>query len=167
MVYEVPFTKKEIEKKLSHLKKLKYNQFRWWRMYDNPNPPLPNKSPLWDKIWNGDLDYSHYKYQAMLVEHNINEKAAIAIDGIHEKELTKVDRTRRKRLLEDYHKDEMKKLETIKRLFVKNFFMTEEEYDEVVLKFGGDLVDFYIHCNDTFGKKTIIERRGRKTKNKI
>ena len=165
--YSPVTSREQLEKKFSKLRKLNYNAFRWWRMYDNPNKPLCNRSLFRDRILNGDFDYSHYKYQAMLVEHNINEKAAIAIDGIHEKELTKVDRTRRKRLLEDYHKDEMKKLETIKLLFVKNFFMTEEEYDEVVLKFGGDLVDFYIHCNDTFGKKTIIERRGRKTKNKI
>lgn len=165
MVYNPLFTREEIVQKLSHLKKLKYNQFRWWRMYDNQNPPLPNRAPLLDKIINGDFDYSHYKYQAMLVEHDINDKSAIAIDGIHEKELTKVDRARRKRLLEDYDKDETKKLQTIKSEFCKEFHMTEEEYEKEAIEFGYDLKDFYIYCEQKFGKKIRISRRGRKPKN--
>lgn len=163
-MYDVPFPKDEIEEKLSHLKKLKYNQFKWWRMYSNINPPLPNRAPLLDKIINGDFDYSHYKYQAMLVEHTINEKSAIAIDGIHEKELTKVDRTRRTRLLEDYHKDETTKLQTLKSEFCKEFHMNEEEYDNEVLEFGEGLKDFYSYCEWKFGKKVRISRRGRKPK---
>jgi hypothetical protein len=166
MVYNVPFTKDEIEKKLLYCKKLKYNQFKWWRMYSDPYPPLPKKAPLWDKIMNGDFEYSNYKYQAMLVEHTINEKAAIAIDGIHEKELTKVDRTRRTRLLEDFHKDETTKLQTLKSEFCKEFFMDENEYDEEVIQFGEGLKDFYIYCEHKFGKKVRIVRRGRKPKNK-
>ena len=101
----------------------------------------------------------------MLVEHDINDKSAIAIDGIHEKELTKVDRARRKRLLEDYDKDETKKLQTIKSEFCKEFHMTEEEYEREAIEFGYDLKDFYIYCEQKFGKKIRISRRGRKPKN--
>ena len=75
MIYSPTFSKPYIQEKLSKLRKLKYNQFRWWRMYDNPVLPLPNKAPLIDKILNGDFDYPHYKLQAELVEHELNELA--------------------------------------------------------------------------------------------
>jgi hypothetical protein len=65
MIYNPPFTEAELEVEFSKLRKLKYNQFRWWRMYDNPNPTKPKHSMLIDKIRNGDFDYSHFRYQAM------------------------------------------------------------------------------------------------------
>ena len=57
---EKPFnpilSRKQLDKKFSKLRKLKYNQFRWWRMYDYPNKPLSNKSSFRDRILNGDFD---------------------------------------------------------------------------------------------------------------
>jgi len=62
--YSPVTSREQLEKKFSKLRKLTYNAFRWWRMYDNPNKPLCNRSPFRDRILNGDFDYSHYKYQA-------------------------------------------------------------------------------------------------------
>jgi len=42
-------------------------------MYDNPNKPLHVYTPLLDRIKNGDFDYSHYGYQAMWCEHEMNK----------------------------------------------------------------------------------------------
>ena len=39
-----------IEKELSKLQKINYNQFFWWRRWSVKNKPLPKNSPLIDKI---------------------------------------------------------------------------------------------------------------------
>jgi hypothetical protein len=49
-----------IEKKLSQCQKLNYNQFFWWKRWTSKNKPLDKYAPLWDKILNGDYDFSHY-----------------------------------------------------------------------------------------------------------
>ncbi len=110
MIYSPTFPKPYIQEKLSKLRKLKYNQFRWWRMYDNPVQPLPNKSPLIDKILNGDFDYPHYKLQAELVEHELNELAQ-KCGGNNELfgEKSALLRAKRKRLLDDFWKEENEK----------------------------------------------------------
>jgi len=52
-----------IEKKLSKLQKLNYNQFFWWRRWTRKGKPLHKYSPLADKIKNGDYDDSPYRWQ--------------------------------------------------------------------------------------------------------
>ena len=32
-------SRKQLDNEFSKLRKLTYNAFRWWRMYDNPNKP--------------------------------------------------------------------------------------------------------------------------------
>ena len=110
---EKPFnpilSRKQLDKKFSKLRKLKYNQFRWWRMYDYPNKPLSNKSSFRDRILNGDFDYSHFNYQAMWCEHEMNDIAEDCNEDIQKYiEKTSLLRTRRTRLLEDFEKDESK-----------------------------------------------------------
>ena len=62
-----------IRKQISKLQPLNYNQFRWWRKFDQPQKSLPNNAPLLDKIKNGDLEFSHYYWQAKFTELAINE----------------------------------------------------------------------------------------------
>ena len=64
MVYNPVFTRGELQDKFSHLRKLKYNQFRWWRMYESTVKPLIANAPLRDRIANGEYDFPHYWYQA-------------------------------------------------------------------------------------------------------
>ena len=74
--YSPVLSRKQIlDVKFSKLRRLKYNAFRWWRMYDNPNKPLDNRALFRDRILNGDFDYSHYKYQADWCEHEMNDVA--------------------------------------------------------------------------------------------
>ena len=105
--YSPVLSRKQLDKKFSKLRKLTYNAFRWWRIYDNPNKPLCNRSPFRDRILNGDFDYSHYKYQADWCEHEMNDIAEECGDDIGKfVEKTSLLRSRRKRLLEDFEKDE-------------------------------------------------------------
>lgn len=164
MTYKPTLPREDVEKELSKLRHLNYNRFFWWRRWTNRRKPLHNSAPLWDKILNGDLDYSHYKLQAMYCEYEMNDKEKLSIDPSHYIELTRTDRLRRKKLLEDYNKDETEKLKTIRNEFCKEFRMDKEDYDREVGEFGGTLKDFYIHCEQRYGKQIRLKKRGRPPK---
>jgi hypothetical protein len=141
-----------IKKQLDKCQPLNYNQFRWWRRWDSKNDPLPKKSPLIDKIRNGDFDFSHYFWQAQYCEIELNKKLEKAIDTQHWIETTQLDRARRKRLWEDFEKDENNKLMTIESEFTKKFRITKEEYYKELDGYEGTLEEFYFHCYERFIK---------------
>ena len=142
-----------ILEEVSKLRPLKYNKFQWWRRFASPNRPLEDKAPLIDKIKNGDLEFSNYFWQALYTELELNAKKEEIKDSMKWIETTQVDRARRKRLWEDFEKDEAKKLEYIKKQFVKIFKMTPEDYEEQLLKIDGTLEDLYYRCESLFGLK--------------
>ena len=153
-------------KEIKKLKPLNYNKFFWWRRFTTHNKPLSNKASFLDKIKNGDYDPSHYFWQAKYSELEINEKA-IECNNDHQMLLEKypVIFTRRKKLWEDYEKDESTKLEEIKKNFVSEFEMTEEDYENEVIEFGGTLEDFYIYIRKTYDTRlSPLKRRGRPKK---
>jgi len=168
MVFNPTFSREQLQKEFSKLQKLNYNQFRWWRMYDTKNKPLNKRQPLRDRILNGDYDFSHYWYQAAWVEHDIND-LEIECNGDHGlfAEKSAVLRARRKRLLEDFERDEKEKLEELYREFPKYFKISKDQVKEEILKFSGSLIDFYYHIDDKY-KITFasypLKRRGRPRK---
>jgi hypothetical protein len=142
-----------IHKEISKLRPLNYNRFMWWRRFTQPKRPLDKKSPLLNKIKNGDLEFSHFYWQALYTEIEMNEKHINCIDDQHWVEESRVDKQRRRRLWEDFEKDEAEKLKMIRKLFSKEFRMTLEDYDDVILEFEGTLQQFYNYCEIKFGKK--------------
>ena len=168
----IPFnpttSRKQLDKKFSKLRKLNYNAFRWWRMYDNPNKPLDNKSLLRDRILNGDFDYSHYKYQSDWCEHEMNDIAIECGDDVGKfVEKTSLLRSRRKRLLEDFEKDENGKLETLIKAFTIHFRCNEEQVYEEISKCSGSLMDLYYIIEDKYKIVFMpypLKRRGRPKK---
>ena len=142
-----------IHKEISKLRPLNYNRFMWWRRFTQPKRPLDKKSPLLNKIKNGDLEFSHFYWQALYTEIEMNEKHINCIDDQHWVEESRVDKQRRRRLWEDFEKDEAEKLKMIRKLFSKEFRMTLEDYDDVILEFEGTLQQFYNYCEVKFGKK--------------
>jgi hypothetical protein len=162
---------KVIEKNLSKLQKLKYNQFLWWRRWSAKNKPLHKDSLLLDKINNGDYNFSPYFWQIQYCEWEIEQKR-LKYPGDHERfcEESVMDFQRRKRLSEDHEKYEKENLTLLKKDFVKTFRMTEEDFDKDVIEFDGSVKDFYIYCEHKFRKynipETIKPRRGRPCKNK-
>jgi hypothetical protein len=155
-----------IRKQISKLQPLNYNQFRWWRKFDQPQKSLPNNAPLLDKIKNGDLEFSHYYWQAKFTELAINE-AFNEYNGDRQKLLEKnaMDLSRRKRLWEDFERDEKDKLTFLRKQFSKEFRMTEDDYENEILEFGGSLEELYHHCTIIYGKKYKVQsKRGRPKK---
>ena len=150
---------------IAKLRPLNYNRFMWWRRFDQKKRPLDKKSPLLDKIKNGDLEFSHYYWQALYTEIEMNEKRNECIDDQHWIEQTRVDKQRRRRLYDDFEKDEAEKLATLRKEFSKEFRMTKEDYDNEILEFGGTLLQLYRHCEIKYGKKIRIKsKRGRPRK---
>lgn len=131
-----------------------YDRFMWWRSYTTKKTPLTNRHPLRDRILNGDFDYGSFKYEAELVEHRMNEKyKELHNDSGRYVQETSLDRARRKRLLEDYEKDEAKKLEELKKAFTNyRWRMTRDQYDEEVLNWEGNLIDFYFYIEEKYSK---------------
>jgi hypothetical protein len=168
MVYRVPLNRKQLEKEFSKLRKLKYNQFRWWRMYDDPKEKLSPKASLRDRIINGDFDFSHYKYQVMWCEHEINdvwEECKPDIAKFNEK--TSLLRTRRKRLLDDFEKDETEKLQTLITEFTQRFKCNKEQVLDEMENCIDSLLDLYYTIEKKY--KIIftpppLKRRGRPSK---
>jgi hypothetical protein len=167
--YNPPLSREQLNKKFSKLRKLKYNQFRWWRMYDNPNKPLDKRALFRDRILNGDFNYSHYSYQVMWCEHEMNETAIMCKDDIGKfVEMTSLLRTRRKRLLEDFERDEQEKLEGLIKGFTDNFRCSKDQVYEEIFKCSGKLIDLYYIIEDKYKIVHIpypLKRRGRPRKN--
>lgn len=150
---------------ISKLRPLNYNRFMWWRRFDQKKRPLDKKAPLLDRIKNGDLEFSHYYWQALYTEIEMNEKLNECIDDQHWIEQTRVDKQRRRRLYDDFEKDETEKLATLRKQFSKEFRMTKEDYDDEILEFGGTLLELYRYCEIKYGKKIkITSKRGRPRK---
>ena len=162
-----------IEKELSKLQKINYNQFLWWRRWTPKNKPLSKHVFLWDKIINGDYNFSPYFWQIQYCEWEIEQKQ-LKYPGEYERfcDEASLDFQRRKRLREDHEKYEVENLEQLRKDFVTTFRMTEKDYDKEVIEFGSDLKDFYIYCEQKYRKYNIPEftttksRRGRPRKNK-
>ena len=169
---EKPFkpslSRKQLDKEFSKLRKLKYNQFRWWRMYDNPNKPLDKRALFRDRILNGDFDYSHYSFQAMWCEHEMNDIAVDCGDDLQKYvEKTSLLRSRRKRLLEDFERDENEKLEALIKGFTDNFRCTKDQVYEEIFKCSGELIDLYYIIEEKYKIVPMpypLKRRGRPKK---
>ena len=64
-----------------------------------------------------------------------------------------IDLNRRKRLWQDFERDENEKLTFIRRKFIKEFYMGVEDYEGEITKFDGSLEDLYHYCSTKYGKK--------------
>ena len=152
--------------KISQLQPLNYNQFRWWRRFDSPNITLHKYSSLLDKIKNGDYEFSHYYWQAKYAE--------MEMDDIHHdtypdstlyNEKVAVHGARRKRLWDDFEKDETEKMSLLQKDFYHKFKMSRKQVQEEMEEFGGTLEDYYHYCDKQFGtRQEKLQTRGRPKK---
>jgi len=132
--------------------------FYWWRRF-RTHKSLPYKSPLIDKIKNGDFDYSPYFQQAEWELHWMKDEQKEFIqnyqgnDPKQDRLYMDIELRARKRynkLIEDAFKDENEKLTRITDEFCKNFKINKEDFKNLVSKFGGSLEKLYIHCQNNY-----------------
>lgn len=160
--FEPRWSKQWIETKLKkNYYKKPYDRFMWWRSYTPKNKPLGHKAPLIDRLLNGDFDPGPYLLEVELVYHTMNEKfkSLICSDGevdygkyIDE---TSIDKARKKRLIEDHEKEELRKLTDLKNLLKKQFRLSDEEYEKEITRGSDTLVNFYYKLDDKYGKRNI------------
>ena len=167
-MFEIPISREQVEKQLSQYQKINYNQFRWWRLYAPKNKPLDNRKPLRERILNGDFDYSCYKAQIYLVEYQLNDLLK-ECDNDYQKYLEKgaVQLARRKRLIEDFEKDESERLSSLITSFTQHFRCNKEQVEEEMLKCSGSLIDLYYIIEEKYKIVHMpypLKRRGRPKK---
>ena len=134
-----------------------YDRFKWWRNYVSKTKPLFDRTPLRDRILNGDFDFGPYKFEAEVVEHRLNKKAIeLHNDQGRYIEETSLDRARRKRLLEDFESDEKRKLEQLTRNFRDLIGKPEEEILNELQDYSGTLIEFYFYITDKYPRKNGI-----------
>ena len=163
-VYDVD--RETVLNKISQLQPLNYNQFRWWRRFDSKNKALHKYSDLLDKIQNGDYEFSHYYWQAKYAE--------MEIDDLHNEtypdaelfiEKNALNSARRKRLWDDFEKDEKERIKGIEKDFYIKFKMSKIQVKEEMEEFGSTLEDFYHYCDKQFGtRREKLATRGRPRK---
>ena len=134
-----------------------YDRYKWWRSYVSKTKPLPNRTPLRDKILNGDFDLGPYKFEAQIVEHSINEKYRefYGDQGRYIEETT-LDRARRKRLLEDYESDENRKLEQLVSEFKDLLGLPKETILDELEQYDDTLIEFYYYITEKYPRKNGI-----------
>jgi len=157
---------KIVAKEIKKLKPIPYNKFMWWRRFESKTKPLPKGATFLQRIRNGEYEFSHFYWQWKLSEIELNEIFA-TYNNDHQRlvESNQVDLARRKRLIEDFEKDEASKLDALEKGFLREFVMTKEEYYDHLTNFDGTTEEFYMYCLKTFDRSgRSIERRGRPPK---
>lgn len=167
-MFNPPLSREQVKKELSKYQPLNYNQFRWWRLYAPKNKPLDKRQPLRDRIFNGDFNFSCYKAQIYLVEYQLNDILE-ECGGEYAKylEKTSVIRARRKRLIEDFEKDEKEKLDSLITEFTKYFKCNRKQVIEEMEKCSGELIDLYHIIEEKYKVVHMpypLKRRGRPKK---
>ena len=104
--------RKTVNKHLSHLQKLNYSQFRWWRNYQVPKP-LPKTRLMIERIKNGDFEPSPYFWMA---QHALYEKmdndSNNKLDPYEQRKRGAMLLTKYEKLMHDFEVDEKERIET-------------------------------------------------------
>ena len=151
MIFETRLERDFLETQLSKLHKKTYNQFIWWRRYQQ-RQTLHDKRTLYEKIVNGDYEHSDYYYQA---EHeNYLLEDATQHYKAYEEKVDKISlfRTRYKKLHEDYLKEETEIMKKMKKDFRIAFRIPEEELETIMEFFDGTTLELYNHVKKLKGE---------------
>jgi len=136
----------------SKLQKKNYNQFQWWRRYQTRNT-LHDKVPLEQRILNGDFEHSDYYYQALHENYLLEDKIKGKV--YYEDMLDDVSlfRTRYKRLMDDYEKDEKELIKDLRKNIRTITKITYEELDQIMETFDGTTHELFIYVRDLMKKR--------------
>ena len=152
MLFPVLQSREFIEEKLSKLQKKNYNQFQWWRRYQT-RKTLHEKVPLEQRILNGDFEHSDYYYQALHENYLLEDK--VKDIPYYEDKLNDISlfRTRYKRLMDDYEKDEKELIKDLRKNIRTITKITYEELDQIMETFDGTTHELFIYVRDIMKKR--------------
>jgi len=159
-------SKEFIEKQLSKLQPLKYNQFFWWRKFKEKSP-LSSKDALHARIDNGDFDFSSYYWQAQFALIEMNEKTGHIKEPDNRREAQTIFMERYRRLMNDFEKDEVLRMNEFKKATTGLFEIEREELEKKMENFDGTLKELYTLIKTNYNFRPIQQRRGRPKKQLI
>jgi hypothetical protein len=133
-----------IQKNIKKLKPLKYNKFYWWRRYSNNEQPITKRHSILDKIKAGYYDFpaAFWDSQLCLLEMNKSYLENIKDYRIFI-EKNGVTKSRYKRLMDDYNKEEQIKLQRIIDDFTNNYILKEDQVIKILENFNGTIQELY------------------------
>lgn len=158
MLFPVSLSREFLEAELSKLQKKTYNQFQWWRRYQY-RPTLPDKAPLEQKILSGDYEHSDYYYQALHENYLLEDKVKDKLYYEDKLEDVSLFRTRYKRLMDDYEKDERELLQDLRKDMRKVTGITYEELDKIMETFDGTTHELFIYVRDLMKQRRDAEHQ--------
>jgi hypothetical protein len=162
----ISHSKEIINKEISKLQPLKYNQFYWWRKFKDKSP-LSSKEAVHARIDNGDFDFSSYYWQAQYALIEMEEKTGHVKDPVSRHEQQSIYRERYRRLMKDFEKDEPLRLENYKKVMTDLFMIEEEELERMMENFEGTLKELYTLIKNNYEFRTVRKRKGRPKKYNI
>jgi len=156
-------SKEFVNKEISKLQPLKYNQFYWWRKFKEKSP-LSSKSAVHARIDNGDFDFSSYYWQSQHTLIEMEEKTGHITDPEKRHEAQSIYRERWRRLMNDYEKDESQRLDNYKKAITDIFEIEKEQLETLMEDFEGTLKELYILIKNNYAFRIIKKRKGRPKK---
>ena len=159
-------SKETINRELSKLQPLKYNQFFWWRKFKEKSP-LSSKDAVHTRIDNGDFDFSSYYWQAQYALLEMEEKTGHIIDPSKRHESQTIYRERYRRLMKDFEKDEPQRLDDYIKAITSLFEIEKEDLEKKMETFDGTLKELYTLIKTTYNFRTKQKRKGRPKKYNI
>ena len=156
-------------KEINKLKPLNYNRFFWWRRWDRKIKQLPKNATFLDRIKNGEFEFSHYYWQALFTEMEINEKVKEYRGDIQKlNENDAVSLQRRKKLWEDFNKAEIECLAELKKNFMIQFEITSDQYEDEITHFDDTTEELYYHIRKNYEHTgRTHKKRGRPPKKRV
>jgi len=134
----------ELKDRIATYNKQNYNKFYWWRRFQ-PRQTLHKYNRLDERIPNGDFEVSDYYWQSMWEIELEQQAVANEVSPDKQHEIRCMFGERRRRLNNDYEKDEQKILEEMYKAFRLELRMTREEVEDEMLNFDGTLSEFYYY----------------------
>ena len=159
-------SKETINKELSKLQPLKYNQFFWWRKFKEKSP-LSSKDAVHARIDNGDFDFSSYYWQAQYALLEMEEKTGHISDPSKRHESQTIYRERYRRLMKDFEKDEPQCLDDYIKAITSLFEIEKEDLEKKMETFDGTLKELYTLIKTTYNFRTKQKRKERPKKYNI
>ena len=147
-----------INKHISKLQPLKYNQFYWWRKFKDKSPLL-SKEAVHARIDNGDFDFSSYYWQAQYALIEMEEKTGHISDPGNRHDAQTIYRERYRRLMNDYEKDEAQRLAEYKKTITNLFEIEDKDLEEKMEDYDGTLKELYILIKNNYNFRTVRKRK--------
>lgn len=132
----------ELKDRIATYTPTKYNPYYWWRRF-KPRQSLHHYMRLYQRIPNGDFEVSDYHWQIQYEDKLEKEALAGIKDPGKYHETRCMFGERKRRLANDFEKDETKILEEMYKAFRLELRMSREEVEDEMLNFDGDLAEFY------------------------